>query len=162
MRHRVVKNSFSRRNGPRKALLRGLVNALVENGRIKTTLRKAKVTRSKVEKAITRGKEDTVHNRRILSAHYPNKNTVLTVFNDLSQRFKDRPGGYTRIIKLGPRPGDNAPMAYIEFVDFDPTKKGRRGALLDQSSQLNQSLKLRKKKRKTQEKSRIINRQLLR
>ena len=154
MRHKVIKNSFNRRNGPRKALVRSLVDALVENGRIKTTLTKAKVIRSKVEKAITRGKEDTVHSRRVLGARYPNKNTVLTIFNDLSKRFMDRQGGYTRIIKLGPRSGDNAPMVYIEFVDFDPNKVQNT----DNSSHLGRSSNLRKNKRKIQENSRRISR----
>ena len=155
MRHKVIKNSFNRRNGPRKALVRSLVDALVENGRIKTTLTKAKVIRSKVEKAITRGKEDTVHSRRVLGARYPNENTVLTIFNDISKRFMDRQGGYTRIIKLGPRSGDNAPMAYIEFVDFDPNNKVQD---TDSSAHLGRSSKLRKNKRKIQEDSRRINR----
>jgi large subunit ribosomal protein L17 len=119
MRHKVVKHSFGRKQGPRKALIRGLVEALVENGRIKTTVVKAKELRRHVERAITKGKDGTVHARRILLSKYPNKNTVKTVVDDLSVRFKDRPGGYTRIIKLGARPGDMADMAYIEFVDYE-------------------------------------------
>jgi len=119
MRHRVIKHSFGRRPGPRKALMRGLVEALVQNGRIKTTLSKAKELRRHVEKAITKGKKDPVHASRLLAAEYPNKNTVHTIVNDLSQRFKERPGGYTRIIKLGPRHGDASEMAYIEFVDYE-------------------------------------------
>lgn len=154
MRHKVIKNTFGRRSGPRKALVRGLVDALVENGRIKTTLTKAKVLRSKVEKAVTRGKDDTVHSRRVLSALYPHGNTVETIFKTISPRFKDRPGGYTRIIKLGERAGDSAPMAYIEFVDYATADKKE----VINKPNLDQSAKLRKNKRKIQEKSRIENR----
>ena len=118
MRHRVNKHSFGRKYGPRVALMRGLVNSLVEHGRIRTTLPKAKELRRYVEKAITKGKDGTVHARRTLLSKYPNPMTVKTIVDDLSVRFKDRPGGYTRILKAGPRPGDQAEMAYIEFVDY--------------------------------------------
>lgn len=156
MRHKVIKNSFGRRNGPRKALVRGLIDSLVENGRIKTTLTKAKVIRSKVEKAITRGKDNTVHSRRVLAAQYPFGNTVETIFGKISPRFMDRPGGYTRIVKLGERAGDNAPMAYIEFVDFATAEKQ---AVVNVPN-VDRAAKLRKNKRKMQEKSRITNRQI--
>jgi len=118
MRHRAKKHSFGRRPDARKALLRGLVDSIVEHGRIRTTVAKAKELRRHVEKAITYAKKDTVHARRILAARYPNTNTVETIFNNISKRFADRPGGYTRIIKLGTRPGDQAEMAFIEFVDY--------------------------------------------
>ena len=118
MRHRVVKHNFGRRHGPKRALLRGLVDSLVEHGRIKTTLPKAKELRRHVEKAVTMGKKQNLHARRVLLSRYPNKNTVKTLVDDLGKRFQERPGGYTRIIKLGARPGDQAEMAYIEFVDY--------------------------------------------
>lgn len=118
MRHRVVKHNFGRRHGPKKALLRGLVDSLVEHGRIKTTLPKAKELRRHVEKAVTIGKKQSVHARRLLLSRYPNQNTVKTLVDDLGKRFLERPGGYTRIIKLGSRPGDQAEMALIEFVDY--------------------------------------------
>lgn len=122
MRHQVVKHSFGRKTGPRMALIRGLVNAIVEHGRIKTTVVKAKELRRHVERAITMGKKGTVHCRRVLLSRYPNQNTVNTIVDDLGKRFAKRPGGYTRIVKVGPRPGDNAPMAIIEFVDYQPPK----------------------------------------
>lgn len=158
MRHKVVKNSFGRRPGPRKALIRGLVDALVEHGRIKTTLTKAKVLRGKVEKAITKGKEDSVHAKRVILQKYPNVKTVETICSDLSKRFKDRPGGYTRIIKLGARIGDSAPMAYIEFVDYNPADKQpvNIDAQKVVSAKRNEAAK--KRRRKMQEKSRIVNR----
>lgn len=158
MRHKVVKNSFGRRPGPRKALIRGLVDALVEHGRIKTTLTKAKVIRGKVEKAITKGKEDSVHAKRVVLQKYPNVKTVETIFNDLSKRFKDRPGGYTRIIKLGARTGDSAPMAYIEFVDYNPADKKTVDVAAQKEVSAKKASTLKKRKRKIQEKSRIINR----
>ncbi len=119
MRHQKQKNSsFGRHRGPRKALIRGLVNSLVENERIKTTVPKAKCTRPLIEKAVTIGKKGDIHSRRLLLSRYPNKKTVDKILNVLSPRFKDRPGGYTRIIKLGFRSGDKAPLAYLEFVDY--------------------------------------------
>lgn len=123
MRHRSHSHQFGRKPAVRNALIRGLVDSLVEHGRIKTTLARAKEIRKHVEKAITVGKGGTVHNRRVLLARFPNKNTVSTIVDDLSKRFGTRPGGYTRIIKLGSRPGDQAEMAFIEFVDFKFAEK---------------------------------------
>ena len=119
MRHNKKYNpSFGRHRGPRKALLRGLVQSLVQHERIKTTLPKAKTLRPLVEKAITMGKRGDVHSRRLLLSRYPNKTTVEKIIEDLAPRFQGRQGGYTRIIKLGFRAGDQAPLAYIEFVDY--------------------------------------------
>ena len=122
MRHRSQVKRFSRSPEARKALIRGLVTSLVEHERIKTTLPKAKELRRHVERAITMGRRNDVATKRLLMARYPNKDTVYKIVNELSPRFKERPGGYTRILKLGNRPGDGAPMAFIEFVDFDPSK----------------------------------------
>ncbi|MGE0761804.1 MAG: 50S ribosomal protein L17 [Bdellovibrionales bacterium] len=136
MRHHAIKHTFGRKTGPRIALLRGLVSSLVEHGRIKTTVKKAKELRRHVERAVTMGKNQNVHARRVLMARYPNPKTVELLVGSLAERFAKRPGGYTRIVKLGPRPGDNADMAYIEFVDFAPAKaeapdavKGDKGAV---------------------------------
>ena len=118
MRHRAKVQHFSRAQGPRKALLRGLVRSLVLNGRIKTTLAKAKELRRHVERAVTMGKKGTVHSRRLLLSRYPNTEMVDTLLKDVVPRFQTRPGGYTRILKLGERPGDRAEMAFIEFVDY--------------------------------------------
>ena len=128
MKHRKTNTStFGLKYGPRKALLRGLINSLVEKERIKTTLLKAKRVKPLVEKAITLGRKSSLHSRRVLLAKYPNKKTVSKIVDDLSKRFKDRPGGYTRIIKLGYRKGDQAQKALIEFVDYHfipkPTKE---------------------------------------
>ena len=110
--------SFGRHRGPRKALLRNLTRAFVENERIKTTLSKAKALRPLVEKAITIGKKGDLHSRRLLMSRYPCKKTVSKIIDQLSPRFKDRMGGYTRIVKLGFRAGDQASIAYLEFVDY--------------------------------------------
>ncbi len=120
MRHRAQVKRFSRSPAARKALIKSLVLSLVEHERIKTTLPKAKELRRHVERAITMGRKGDLSATRILMARYPNKDTVHKIVNNLSVRFKDRPGGYTRILKLGNRAGDNAPMAFIEFVDFNP------------------------------------------
>lgn len=122
MRHRAQVKHFSRSPNARKALMRSLVTSLVEHERIKTTLPKAKELRRHVERAITMGRQGTLHARRTLLAKYPNNETVEKLVNSLGKRFKDRPGGYTRIMKLGNRLGDGAEMAFIEFVDFDPAK----------------------------------------
>lgn len=118
MRHHVVKHTFGRKKGPRIALIRGLVSSLVKYGRIKTTVKKAKELRRHVERAVTIGKKGSMEAHRLLLSRYPNAETVSTLVSDLGKRFAKRPGGYTRIIKLGNRPGDNADMAYIEFVDY--------------------------------------------
>jgi large subunit ribosomal protein L17 len=104
-----------------KALLRGLVYNIVEHGRIKTTLAKAKEARRHVEKAITTAKgEDALHARRLLLSRYPHEKVVEILTTDLKKRFEKRAGGYTRIVKIGARPGDQAPVAYLEFVDYEP------------------------------------------
>lgn len=122
--HRRRVKHFDRKSGPRKALLRGLVTSLIEHGRITTTVDRAKEVRRHVEKAITLGKKGDLATTRLLLSRYPNKEAVATIVKDLSPRFKTRPGGYTRIIKIGRRPGDTAEMAFIEFVDYDYETKG--------------------------------------
>jgi large subunit ribosomal protein L17 len=117
--HRRATKYFSRKFNARKALFRGLIVSLVEHGRIKTTVEKAKEIRRHVEKAVTLGKKDTLASRRLLLSRIPNQQTVSTIIGDISKRFASRPGGYTRIIKIGRRPGDTAEMAFLEFVDYD-------------------------------------------
>lgn len=122
--HRRRVKHFSRKSGPRKALLKGMVESLMEHGRIATTVDRAKEVRRHAEKAITLGKKGDLATRRLLLARYPNKDVVESIITDISPRFKTRPGGYTRIIKIGRRPGDTAEMAFLEFVDYDYTKVG--------------------------------------
>lgn len=123
--HRRRTRTFSRASKPRRALLRGLMTSLIEHGRIKTTVERAKETRRHIERAITLGKKGDLSATRLLMSRLPNKEAVKTIVTDLAVRFKTRPGGYTRIIKIGRRPGDTAEMAFLEFVDheWDESKK---------------------------------------
>ena len=160
MRHRRNVKHFGRKPDARKALIRGLVNSLVEHERIKTTVPKAKELRRHVEKALTLGKKESLHAQRLLLARYPNKDTVSKIIKDLSPRFKERPGGYTRIIKIGARAGDAAEMAYIEFVDYDPSKVQVDEAVQAKADKLVALRTAKKKKhvRDIQKQSRRINR----
>jgi large subunit ribosomal protein L17 len=117
--HRRRTKYFSRDFNARKALVRGLVSSLVEHGRITTTVDRAKEVRRHVEKAITVGKRGDIATYRLLLSRIPSKPTIESIMKDLSVRFMDRPGGYTRVIKIGRRPGDTAEMAFLEFVDYD-------------------------------------------
>lgn len=120
MRHRSKRHNFHRRPGPRIALIRGMVYSLVENGRIKTTVARCKEVRRHVERAITLAKRDGLHVRRLLTSRFPNDNVVELLMGDLKKRFDTRPGGYTRIVRIGARAGDQADMAFLEFVDYVP------------------------------------------
>ena len=117
MRHLKAGRKLGRTSAHRKALFRNLVGALILRERISTTMAKAKELRGKVEKTITLGKKGTLHARRQAFKLAPQKETVQKVFGPLAERYAKRPGGYTRIIKIGPRKGDNAPMVFIELVD---------------------------------------------
>ena len=117
MRHRAYRKNFNRDFNHKKAMLRNLVVSLVEHGRIKTTLAKAKELRRHADRVVTIGKRGGLNSIRLLLSKYPNKKMVFDVCENLVGRFQDRKGGYTRIIKLGKRLGDNAEMAFIEWVD---------------------------------------------
>ena len=120
MRHKHGYRKLGRDSAHRKALLRNLATSLITHERITTTLPKAKELRSVVEKMVTLGKKGSLHHRRQAGAYLFAKEAVVKVFGDLATRFKDRPGGYCRIVKRGLRVGDGAQMALIEFVDFVP------------------------------------------
>ena len=100
----------------RKAMMRALVTSLLENGRIETTLTRAKETRSMAEKMITLGKTNTLHSRRQALAYITKEDVVTKVFVEIAPKYEDRNGGYTRIIQMGPRRGDGAPMAILELI----------------------------------------------
>lgn len=119
MRHKHGYRKLGRDSAHRKALLRNLATSLITHERITTTLPKAKELRSVVEKMVTLGKKGSLHHRRQASSYLFEKDAVAKVFNNLAGRFKDRQGGYVRILKRGIRPGDGAQMAIIEFVDFE-------------------------------------------
>ena len=129
MRHLKAGRKFGRTSAHRKALFRNLVGALIQRERISTTLAKAKELRGKVEKTITLGKRGTLHARRQAFKLVPAKDAVQKVFGPLAERYANRPGGYTRIIRIGHRKGDDAPMAFIELVDRegDETKPAAKG-----------------------------------
>jgi large subunit ribosomal protein L17 len=123
VRHRRTGRKFVRDASHRKAMFSNLAGALFEHGRIQTTEAKAKELRPIAEKLITLARKDPVDvaAQRQAVAYLRNKDSVHRLFHEVAPRFTDRPGGYTRIIKLGPRPGDAAPMAYIELVDHVPS-----------------------------------------
>jgi large subunit ribosomal protein L17 len=123
VRHRRTGRKFGRDAAHRKAMFSNMAGALFEHGRIQTTEAKAKELRPIAEKLITLARKDPVDvaAQRQAVAYLRNKDSVHKLFHEVAPRFTDRPGGYTRIIKLGPRPGDAAPMAYIELVDHVPS-----------------------------------------
>ncbi|HIF03672.1 MAG TPA: 50S ribosomal protein L17 [Nitrospinaceae bacterium] len=117
MRHLKAGRKLNRTSAHRKALFRNMVSALIDNERIRTTLAKAKELRGKVERTITLGKKGTLHARRHALKLVADRDSLRKIFGSLAERYANRPGGYTRVIKLGHRLGDDAPMAFIELVD---------------------------------------------
>ena len=132
MRHLKTGRKFGRTSAHRKALFRNMVTALIDRERIRTTLAKAKELRGKVEKTITLGKKGTLHARRHALKLVADKDSLKKIFGPLAERYANRPGGYTRVIKLGHRLGDDAPMVFIELVDREdespikPPVKGKQ------------------------------------
>mgnify|MGYP001330788686 CR=1 FL=1 len=125
MRHRMSGRKLNRTSSHRKALFGNMAAALIKHEQIKTTLPKAKELRPVVDRLITLGKRGDLHARRIaVSRLHGEKKLVDKLFTALADRYRDRPGGYTRVVKAGFRYGDSAPMAIIEFVDRDPDVKG--------------------------------------
>ena len=127
MRHGKKINHLGRKSAHRQALLSNLASSLIINKRISTTVAKAKALRKYVEPLLTKSKDDTTHSRRTAFSYLQNKESVQTLFGEVASKIGDRPGGYTRIIKLaGTRLGDNAEMCFIELVDFNTlyTKEG--------------------------------------
>ena len=138
MRHGKKVNHLGRKTAHRKSMLANMACSLIEHKRINTTLAKAKALKIFVEPMITKSKEDTTHNRRIVMSKLRQKEAVTELFREVATKVGDRPGGYTRIIKLGNRLGDNADMAMIELVDYNEiynagkakkktTRRSRRG-----------------------------------
>lgn len=121
MRHGKKINHLSRTDSHRKAMLANMASSLILHKRITTTLAKAKALRTYVEPLITKSKNDTTHSRRTVFSYLKDKETVTILFREVAEKVANRPGGYTRIIKLGNRLGDNAEMALIELVDYNTT-----------------------------------------
>jgi large subunit ribosomal protein L17 len=117
MRHNVGGRKLGRTTAHRKALFRNQLSALIEHEQVKTTLAKAKELRRLAERVVTQGKLDSVHARRRVRRWLPDRRQVSKLFEEIGPRFAERPGGYLRIVKLGPRKGDGAEMALLEFVE---------------------------------------------
>ena len=134
MKHGKKVNHLGRKVAHRKSMLANMASSLIEHKRISTTVAKAKALKQFVEPLITKSKNDTTHNRRLVFSALRNKYAVAELFRAVAQKVGDRPGGYTRVIKMGNRLGDNASMAMIELVDFNevynkeksPAKKSTR------------------------------------
>ena len=138
MRHGKKVNHLGRKTAHRKAMLANMACSLIEHKRINTTVAKAKALKQFVEPLVTKSKDDTTHNRRIVFSRLRQKEAVTELFKEVAVKVGDRPGGYTRIIKMGNRLGDNADMAMIELVDYNEiynpgktakkksTRRGRR------------------------------------
>jgi len=120
MRHGMVNRKLGRTSAHRAALFRNQLSSLIEHERIITTLPKAKELRPQIERLVTLGKNDSVHNRRQAERVVGDDGLIAKLFDTLGPRFTERPGGYTRIIKLGTRRGDAAEMAILEFVGYEP------------------------------------------
>lgn len=123
MRHGKKINHLGRKTAHRKSMLANMAVSLIEHKRINTTVAKAKALKQFVEPLVTKSKEDTTHNRRLVFSALRDKEAITELFREVAPKVGDRPGGYTRIIKLGNRLGDNADMAMIELVDFNETYK---------------------------------------
>ncbi|MCF7885554.1 MAG: 50S ribosomal protein L17 [Candidatus Marinimicrobia bacterium] len=119
MRHQVKGAKLGRSVSHRKALLKNLSKELIKNGRIKTTHQKAKALRPYIEKLITLGKKGSQHARRQANRKLEDRKLIKLLFDHIAPQYKERNGGYTRIIKLGYRENDSAPMSFIEFVDYE-------------------------------------------
>ncbi len=119
MRHNKKFNHLGRKTAHRKAMLSNLAISLIQHKRIATTLAKAKALQVYVEPLLTKGKEDTTHSRRTVFSYLQNKEAITELFQNISQKIANRPGGYTRILRTGFRQGDNAEMCIIELVDYN-------------------------------------------
>lgn len=128
MRHNKKINHLGRQSSHRKAMMANMATSLILHKRVKTTLAKAKALRTYVEPLITKSKEDTTHQRRMVFSYIKNKEGVTELFRVIAPKIADRPGGYTRILKTGFRQGDAAEMCFIEFVDFNETYTGDKKA----------------------------------
>jgi large subunit ribosomal protein L17 len=126
MRHGKKFNHLGRKTAHRAAMLSNMASSLIEHKRINTTVAKARELRKYIEPLITRSKDNTTHNRRLVFSYLQNKDSVTELFSTVSAKVGDRPGGYTRIIKTGNRQGDNADMCMIELVDFNEIYTGSK------------------------------------
>jgi len=127
MNHKVATRHFGRTANQRKALLRGLVSSLFLHQRIETTLAKAKAIKGIAEELVTFGKRGDLHSKRMVLSYIPDRTVVSKLFSDIAPRFGDKNGGYLRIVQTRQRVNDRAPMAIIEFVDYENVAAGNAG-----------------------------------
>ncbi len=123
MRHKVSGRLFGRTANQRKALLKGIVSSLLEHQRIETTLAKAKATKGIAERIVTMGIKGDLHSKRLALSYVPNRSVVSKLFSEIAPRFSGRNGGYLRIVQTRNRVNDGAPMAVLEFIDYENIKK---------------------------------------
>lgn len=135
MRHLIKGKKLKRNTAQRKALLRNLVTSFLEKERITTTLAKAKETRPLAEKMITLARNDSLHARRRIQQFVYKKTVIKKLFDDIGPRFSERSGGYTRIVKIGPRGGDGAEMAILEMIDKEFKKKQKKKSVADKAKE---------------------------
>ncbi|TAL60761.1 MAG: 50S ribosomal protein L17 [Bacteroidetes bacterium] len=128
MRHSKVINHLGRTSSHRKAMLANMATSLILHKRITTTTAKAKALRTFVEPLITKSKEDSTHSRRVVFSYLKDKSAVAELFREVSPKIAERPGGYTRILKIGNRIGDNADMCILELVDYNESRLGGEAA----------------------------------
>jgi large subunit ribosomal protein L17 len=136
MRHRVKGKKLKRNTAQRKALLRNLVTSFLEKGRVRTTLAKAKAAKPLAEKMITLAKKDTLHTRRLALRFIYKEEVVKKLFDEVGPQFIERPGGYTRLIKTGPRSGDGAEMAVLELVGAEFKKKEKKKSAKEKAKEI--------------------------
>lgn len=151
MRHGDKINNLSRTASHRKALMANLASELIKHKRIFTTLAKAKALRTYVEPLLTRGKTDSMHNRRTIFAYLKNKEVIDVLFGDIAPKIKERNGGYTRVIKMGNRKGDAAEMAMIELVDFNDIYSNNKTAKTAKKTRTRRAGKTKKTENKAAE-----------
>ncbi len=151
MRHGDKINNLSRTASHRKALMANLASELIKHKRILTTLAKAKALRIYVEPLLTRGKTDSMHNRRTIFAYLKNKEVIDVLFGDIASKIKERNGGYTRVIKMGNRKGDAAEMAMIELVDFNDNYSNNKTAKTAKKTRTRRAGKTKKTENKAAE-----------
>jgi len=151
MRHRKSFNHLSRTASHRKAMLANMAVSLILHKRIETTVAKAKALRRYVEPLITRSKTDTTHSRRIVFSYLQDKEAVIELFSEVAEQVANRPGGYTRIIKLGNRQGDNAEICFIELVDYNDTMKSLKEEASETTTKTRRSRRRKKKSNSNQE-----------
>ena len=151
MRHGDKIKNLSRTKAHRDALLSNLAIALITHKRIVTTVAKAKALRVYVEPLITKGKTNTTHQRRVVFSHLQDKTAISELFGTIAEKVAGRPGGYTRIIKLGARPGDNAELALIELVDFNDIYGKGKGEVKETAKKTRRSRSTKKTSDKAEE-----------